>query len=199
MVTPTPDPPAIGKPGGWQRWRGPALFASFCLNLFLVGLMIGGAVPPHHRPHWFGRAHLAGEPPAPPPRDIAREPGRPGMPGLSQGMSGGPGGGALAFRQAIQSLPESDRRVFEAAMEDARPEIVRQQRDLRQARQRIGEIVRAEPFDRQAALKALEEVRQRQQAIQQRLHAGTVEALAKLPADSRRQFADALAQRVARP
>lgn len=194
MVTVPPEtpaaPPAAPRPGGWARWRGPVLFVSLCLNLFLVGLMIGGAVPPHHRPHWLDfHAREAGP----------REPGRPGMQGMAQGIQGAiPGGpgAALAFRQAVQSLPERDRQVFEEAMEGARGEVVRQQRELRQARQRIGDIVRAEPFDRQAALKALDDIRQRQQAIQQRLHAGTVDALARLPADSRRQFADALAQRM---
>jgi uncharacterized membrane protein len=199
MVTPASETPASApKPAGWRRWRGPALFASVCLNLFLVGLMIGGAVPPRHRPHWFDRGHMAGEP-------GPRESGRPGMPGqpgprggeggMAQGIPGGPAA-ALAFRQAIQSLPDADRQVFEEAMEGVRPEVQRARRDLNQVRQRVNDAIRADPFDKQAMVKALDDVRQRQQAIQQRLHAGTVDALAKLSPESRRQFADALAARM---
>jgi uncharacterized membrane protein len=199
MVTAKPEPPAGApaapeKAAGWRRWRGPALFASVCLNLFLIGLMIGGAVPPRHRPHWIEHGLFAdAPPPPPPPREPGpREPGRPGM--MGQALPGGPGA-ALTFRQAVQALPEEDRRIFEQAMEAARPELQRQQRELRQARQRVNEAARAEPFDRRAMLAALEDVRRRQEAIQQRVHADTVDALARLSADSRRQFADALQQR----
>lgn len=173
---------------GWARWRGPALFASVCLNLFLIGLMIGGKLPPHHRPHWLG-----GPPPharlgdGPPPSI----PGRPGNPGGPREGGGGP----LAFRQAVQALPEPDRRAFEEAMEAARTDIQANQRELRQARQRVNDAIRAEPFDQKAVAAALADVRQRQDAIQQRLHAGTAEAVSKLSAESRRQFADNLAQR----
>ncbi|MCC6469235.1 MAG: periplasmic heavy metal sensor [Alphaproteobacteria bacterium] len=186
MVTPAPETPASAAPAtGWQRWRGPLLFASVCINLFLVGVMIGGAVPPRHRPHWFDRWHAAGEP-GPGPRA-----GAPGM----QAMPGG-AGPALAFRQAVQSLPASDRRAFEESMEGVRPDLQRSQRELRQARQRVHDIVRADQFDKQAMLAALSDVRQRQEAIQQRIHAAATEALAKLSPESRRQFADTMIARL---
>jgi uncharacterized membrane protein len=198
MVNLAPETPAgAAQPGRWERWRGPLLFASICLNLFLIGLMIGGVVPSRHRPHWFDQGRyepgrMAGEPG---PREPGpRESGRPGMPGMAQALPGGPGA-AFAFRQAVQSLAESDRQVFEEIMEGARPELQRAQRELRQARQRVNEAVRADPFDKQSMLKALDDVRQRQQAIQQRLHVGTADALAKLSPEARRQFADALMTR----
>lgn len=179
MVTPAPETPASAAPvAGWQRWRGPLLFASVCINLFLIGVMIGGAVPPRHRPHWFDRWHMAGEPGP-----------RAGGPGIASGAG-------LAFRQAVQSLPESDRRVFEESMEGVRPELQRTQRELRQARLRVNDIVRADRFDKPAMLAALGEVRQRQEAVQQRIHTATAEALAKLSPESRRQFADTLVQRL---
>ncbi|MCC7045105.1 MAG: periplasmic heavy metal sensor [Alphaproteobacteria bacterium] len=166
------------QPGFWQRWHGPLLFASVCINLFLVGVMIGGAVPPRHRPHWFDRWHMAGEPGP-----------RAGGPGIASGAG-------LAFRQAVQSLPESDRRAFEESMEGLRPELQRSQRELRQARQRVHDIVRADRFDKQAMLSALSDGRQRQEAVQQRIHAAATEALTKLSPESRRQFADTMIARL---
>ena len=190
MVAAPPDvPPDAPAKTGWARWRGPALFASVCLNLFLIGLMIGGVVPPRHRPHWLGGppARMAEMPPGAPGQ--AMRPGGPGREG-----SGG-GGAQLAFRQAVQALPDSDRHAFEEAMEAVRSDIQSSQRALRQSRQRINDAIRAEPFDKKALLDAFAEVRQRLEAIQQRQHAGTAEALAKLSPDIRRQFADNLASR----
>lgn len=172
---------------GWARWRGAALFASVCLNLFLVGLMIGGSVPLHHRPHWLGGPDRRAE--APP------HPGQPGRPGAPGGPGREASGPQLAFRQAVQALPDSDRHAFEEAMEAVRSDIQSSQRALRQSRQRINDAIRAEPFDKKALLDAFAEVRQRLEAIQQRQHAGTAEALAKLSPDIRRQFADNLASR----
>jgi uncharacterized membrane protein len=195
MVAAPPDvPPDASMKTGWARWRGPALFASVCLNLFLVGLMIGGAVSPRHRPHWLGgppHARMAEMPPGAP-----GQPGRPGGPGRE---GGGPGGGGpgpqLAFRQAVQALPDVDRRAFEEAMEAVRSDIQSSQRELRQARQRVNDAIRAEPFSKDAVLEALADVRRRLQAIQLRQHAGTAEALEKLSPEVRRQFADNLGQR----
>jgi uncharacterized membrane protein len=186
MVAAPPDMPAKT---GWARWRGPALFASVCLNLFLVGLMIGGVVPPRHRPHWLG---------GPPPRMAEMPPGAPGQatrPGGPGREGGGPGGAQLAFRQAVQALPDTDRRAFEEAMEAVRGDIQSAQRELRQARQRVNDAIRAEPFNKGAVLDALADVRRRLEAIQLRQHAGTAEALAKLSPESRRQFAENLSAR----
>lgn len=186
MVAAPPEAPAKS---GWARWRGPTLFASVCLNLFLIGLMIGGAVPPRHRPHWLGGLppRMAEMPPHQPGQGM-----RPGGPGRE---GGGGGGGQLAFRQAVQALPDADRRAFEEAMEAARTDIQASLRELRQARQRVHEAIRAEPFNKGAVLDALAEVRRRLEAIQQRQHAGTAEALAKLSPETRRQFADNLSNR----
>ncbi|MBL8704977.1 MAG: periplasmic heavy metal sensor [Rhodospirillales bacterium] len=193
MVTAPPDASAKS---GWGRWRGPALFASVCLNLFLIGLMIGGVVPPRHRPHWLGgpppHARMAEMPPGAPGQ--AMRPGAPGGPGREGGGPGG-GGAQLAFRQAVQALPDADRRAFEEAMEAVRGDIQSAQRELRQARLRVNDAIRAEPFNKGAVLDALADVRRRLEAIQQRQHAGTAEALAKLSPDSRRQFAENLSAR----
>lgn len=191
MVAAPPDAPANAPAKtGWARWRGPALFASVCLNLFLIGLMIGGVVPPRHRPHWLGgppHARMAEMPPGAPGQ--AMRPGAPGREG------GGPASAQLAFRQAVQALPDADRRAFEEAMEGVRGDIQSSQRELRQARQRVNEAIRAEPFSKDAVLEALADVRRRLEAIQLRQHAGTAEALTKLTPEVRRQFADNLSQR----
>lgn len=176
---------------GWARWRGPVLFVSLGLNLFLIGIMLGGVVRHPFMHHWLGRdrmaaaPHVALDPPPPPPL-------RQGGPAGGGPVAGGPGGGNLAqsFRQAIQALPEADKRIFDESMESARAESRRAQPELRQARQRVNDAIRAEPFDKQALLQALAEVRQRQDAIQLRLHTDTAEAMARLSPEARRQFAD---------
>jgi len=212
MVTTPPDvppgtPPGAPQPGaaepprptGWRRWSGRLLFASVCFNVFLVGLMIGDHVPLRHRPHWLGgppHAGMFGHDRMGPGRQDpeAGPPWRRGAPG----REGGPGEARSSFRQAIESLPAADRQVFEETMKAARADIVRSHRALREARQRANEAIRAEPFDKAAMLAALAEVRERQEAIQLRLHTGTADAVAKLSPEARRQFAEHLAARFAR-
>jgi len=175
MVTGAPDapPPAGETTRGRQRWRGPVLFASLVLNLFLIGLMVGGWAHHRHGPGWLFGMH--GE------RGASRMAGSPG--GLRG--SGGP-----PIRHAVQSLPEADQQVFKEIMGALRPEIRKEQQELRRLRQRAGEAVRAGSFDRNGFLAAMSEIRQKQVGIQERLHTGTADALAKLSVDSRRQFAD---------
>ncbi|MCK6449595.1 MAG: periplasmic heavy metal sensor [Alphaproteobacteria bacterium] len=157
-------PPAEANRGRRRGWRGPALFASLVLNLFLIGLIAGGWA--HHR-HGLGW--------------IVGMPGERGAPRFA----GGP-----PIRQAVQSLPEADQRVFKETMGALRPEIGREQQAIRRLRERATEAVRAEPFDRAGFLAAMAELRQKQLGIQTRVHAGTADALSKLSAESRGQFAD---------
>ncbi len=169
MVTGGPGEPGAApyaEPtrGGRRNWRGPALFASLVLNLFLVGLIAGSWA--HHR-HGLGW--------------ILGVPGERGAPRFA---------GSPPIRQAVQSLPEADQRIFKETMGALRPEIGRDLQEIRRLRERATEAVRAEPFDRAGFLAAMGELRQKQLAIQTRVHAGTADALSKLPADSRRQFAE---------
>jgi uncharacterized membrane protein len=80
-------------------------------------------------------------------------------------------------------------------MEPFRAEVRRDQQAFRQLRQRANEAVRAEPFDKQGFLAAMGELRQKQAAIQTRLHGGTAEALAKISPEARKQFADHFSSR----
>lgn len=175
MVTATPDSSA--PKGRWARWRGPVLFVSLGLNLFLVGVMAGGWWHQHHgrgmRHHMMGQHMQMGR-----PGEIGGMPMR---------------GGMAVLRDAIQQLPEADRKLFEDSMAQRRAEVQQLQQDVRTARQKVNETIRAEPFDKKAMAGALAAVRDKIMTMQARLHDGFVEAVAKLPADKRREFAEKLA------
>lgn len=175
MVTANPDtsPPK----SGWARWRGPVLFVSLGVNLFLIGVMAGGWWHQHHGRGW--RHHGMGQ---------HMQMGRPGQ------MGGAPmRGGMAVLRDAIQQLPESERKLFEEAMAARRAEAQQLQTDIRQARMKVNDAIRAEPFDRKTMADALAVVRDKITTMQAKLHEGFVDAVAKLPADKRRDFAEKLA------
>lgn len=162
--------PAVNVPASRSRWRGPALFASLALNLFLIGIMIGGWAHHRHALGWIVGMERE--------RDAAHR-------------AGGPrDGGPSMIRQAIQALPEADRHAFEQTMAPHRAEIGKEQQEIRTLRQRANEIVRAETFDRAAFLSAMAELRRKQQAVQESQHGRLAEALSKISPESRRQFAD---------
>lgn len=186
--TPGPTPKAAGPgTGRWARWRGPVLFVSLGLNLFLAGIMAGGWWQHHQGRHW--RPHVMGQ-----------QMGQMGMPGRPGDAAPGPmRGGMAVIRQAIQQLPEADRKPFEEALAQRRAEVQQLQQDVRHARLKANDAMRAEPFDRKALADALAGVREKIMAIQARLHEGLVDAVAKLPADKRRDFAEALATLRSRP
>lgn len=179
MVTPAADTPSA--PTRWARWRGPVLFISLGLNLFLVGAMAGGWWYQYHG--HAGRHHMIGQ--------HMRQMGGPGRPGE---VGGAPmRGGMAVLRDAIQQLPEADRKLFEDSIAARRAEVQQLQQDVRQARMKTNETIRAEPFDRKAMADALAAVRDKIMAMQTKLHEGFVDAVAKLPADKRREFAEKLA------
>ena len=174
MVT-TQNAPGSATPGFWVRWRGPILFVSLGLNLFLVGVMVGGWWHSHRGMHrqmmMAQQGAMMGE------------------------YRGGPMGPPvmIAVREAVQRLPEADRRVFEDAMAAQRGQIMEMQQDVRRARLKVNDAIRAEPFDAKAMTDALAQVREKLQAIQVRIHTTFVEAVSKLPADKRRDLAESIA------
>lgn len=179
MVTPAIDTPPT--PGRWARWRGPVLFVSLGVNLFLVGIMAGGWWHGHHGRYW--RHQMMGQ--------QMGQAGMPGMPGQRNGMA--------VLREAIRELPAADRKPFEDAMERRRAEVQQLQQDVRQARLKVNETMRAEPFDPKAMAAALAAVRDRIMTMQTKLHDGFVDAVAKLPADKRRDLAEKIAALRSRP
>ena len=181
MVDGAPTPPATGGSStGWARWRGPVLFVSLGLNLFLIGMMAGGWT---HHPPFRSMLFAHGGP---------DHPGGPG-PGPGAARGGGPSG--LAFREAVHALPEADRAVFEESVSALRPELNKAQQDLRKTRQRLGDILRADQFDQAAFIDTLASVRQKQDTVLAMLHKSAAESIAKLSAESRKRFADALLTR----
>ncbi len=179
MVTPAADTPP--SPSRWARWRGPVLFISLGLNLFLVGAMAGGWWHQHQGRAW--RHHMMGQ-----------QMGQMGMPGRPGEVGGAPmRGGFAVLRDAIQQLPEADRKLFEEAMAARRPDVQQLQQDVRHARLKVNDTIRAETFDRKAMADGLAAVRDKIMAMQAKLHEGFVDAVSKLPADKRRDFAEKLA------
>jgi uncharacterized membrane protein len=186
MVSATPETPAPSPKaaGGWARWRGPVLFVSLGLNLFLVGAFAGGWWHQHQGRYWRHQWM---------PRQMGQTapmgmPGRPGEPG-----AGPMRGGMAAIGEAVRQLPETDRKPFEEAMARRRAEVQQLQQDVRHARLKVNDAIRAEPFDAKAMAAALSVVREKILAMQTKLHEGFVEGVSKLPADKRRDFAEALA------
>lgn len=184
MVNPAPEksaaPPAV--PGLWLRWRGPILFVSLGLNLFLVGIMAGGwwhhYQGRHHFMQW-ARHGMMGEPLGP----------------MGGQQMGGPMGPPVmaAVREAVSRLPEADRKPFEDAMAAQRGQILDMQQEIRRARLKVNDAIRAEPFDAKAMEAALADVRAKVQAIQVRIHTTFIEAVSKLPTDKRRDLAESIA------
>jgi uncharacterized membrane protein len=193
MVGATPETPgpAPKAAGGWARWRGPVLFVSLGVNLFLVGAFAGGWWHQPHGRYWW-RHYMAQQQMAQPGRMGPM--GQMGMPGRPGEPSAGPmRGGMAAIGEAVRQLPEAERKPFEEAMAQRRGEVQQLQQDVRHARLKVNDAIRAEPFDRKAMADALAAVREKILAMQTKLHEGFVEGVSKLPADKRRDFAEALA------
>ncbi|MGQ0676329.1 MAG: periplasmic heavy metal sensor [Rhodospirillales bacterium] len=204
MVAATPETPGPAPTGAgrWARWRGPVLFISLGLNLFLVGIMAGGWWHHHQGRHW--RQHVMGQQMGQIGMHrggaMPGQMGQMGMPGRPGEAAGGPmRGGMAAIREAIQQLPEADRKPFEEAMAQRRAEVQQLQQDVRHARLKANDAMRAEPFDRKAMADALAGVREKIMAIQAKLHEGLVDAVSKLPADKRRDFAETISTLRSRP
>lgn len=90
-------------------------------------------------------------------------------------------------RQRLEPVFESERATMHAAF-----------RELRDARRQMREAMLHEPYDRDAASRALEEVRDRSAAMQDVLHNLLLSINERLTPEERRQFLEALERPVKR-
>jgi uncharacterized membrane protein len=94
-----------------------------------------------------------------------------------------------ALRRMMEVVPPEDRPVFMSALAARRPQIAAASRELRAARERLRDLLAAEPLDRPALERAFETVRARSTEVQRVIQLAVADALEKLPAESRRRIA----------
>lgn len=142
------------------KWLVIALFLSVAVNLFLGGLIAG--------------------------RFAAGERGQVALPAISAGQQRpGP-----IMQRMLAVVPEAERPIIEAAFAKRRGEFQAAQQAVRQARQRVGAIMAAEPHDPQAQAAAFTELRGRVEASQRLLHEALTEAAQKLSPAARKQLVE---------
>ncbi len=94
------------------------------------------------------------------------------------------------FRRLIGRVPAEHRGMFEDVLNAKRTDMDRASQALRESRLKVREAVRAEPFDKARLDTVFVEVRERNMALQKSVHEAMVEAVQKLPAETRRQISE---------
>jgi uncharacterized membrane protein len=112
--------------------------------------------------------------------------GRPGGPGM---MS--EGGIRLGMQRVLRVLPPDDRKLMEGLFEARRSAIRGAFEALREAREAVGDTLRAEPFDQAAFERAYAEMRRRSAEIQESIHDVIMAAAPRLSPTGRRELAEA--------
>ena len=111
------------------------------------------------------------------------------------GPRGGPGGPdeaglRIGIERVLRVLPAEDRQVVRGLFEERRPLIRQQFEALREARKKVADVLRAEPFDQAAFEQAYGEMRQRSAGVQDAIHAVIVAAVPKLSPAGRLELAE---------
>jgi uncharacterized membrane protein len=148
-----------------RPWVLVLLVVSLALNLFLGGLMAG---------RWFSGPHHRA-PMAAAERGPAGEPNR-------------------ILQRMAATVPPEHRGAFEAAIAKHHERIVQAATQSREARERVRDILRKEPFDRASLDLAFENVRVHNMALQSEIQAAIAEAASQLPPDARQRLSDWRAQ-----
>ncbi len=148
-------------PEGKPRSRGGRvlLIGSLALNLFLVGLLVGG---------WAGGVRILG-------------------PVMIQGRAPLFGGAEMDLRQVASMLPEQSRTKLREIMRDAFPEMRPALREGRQARLEINRALQAKPFDVASLGAAFEQSRDADQRVRTLFHETFLEFVGTLD-DQEREF-----------
>lgn len=144
---------------------------SFCIALFLVGLLAGGLWRDHPR-------HIWGE--GPMGDHDGPEEGRPG----GQGPGGQGKGGFLML-----PVPPEIREQLKEFIEPHQAEIDQTRQAMRDARVAVAKQLGAEPFDPAAFKTALENMQAQGAAAQKLMHDLMLEAVPKLSPDVRKRWA----------
>ena len=154
-------------------WRNIILLVSLTLNVFIIGLIMGG--------HLFGDRPTEGKPPPKMVRSIADDPS------------------LLISRRNISQLPAEYRRQARQMLSGRLPEIREYERKISEARRDMNAILAAEEYDQAAAEEAMQTLRQLQAGQQALVSRTMLDFLAGLPDEERRKIvARAEEQRLAR-
>ena len=97
-------------------------------------------------------------------------------------------GGPLTIERVTGALPPEVRDAVRASLRERRPQIAERMAAVRQARADVRSAIEAEPFDATRLQAAFATLRDRSQAVQEDVAAAVVEAISKLPPDTRREL-----------
>jgi uncharacterized membrane protein len=160
VTSPDPGSPAPG-PGmsNGRRWLAFGFFASLVVNLFLVGLILGRIL---HPGFLFG--------------------------GGAYVQEFGPMAGRV-IQHLVAHLADSDRQTVLDQLKSHADSIAALNQSLREQRQTLMRLLKADNFDRKAVDDALVELRRRNDALQEAMETAIADAVEKLPASARKQLA----------
>jgi uncharacterized membrane protein len=89
---------------------------------------------------------------------------------------------------APSELSKEDARTFEAALAPDRPALMAEEVELKRARERVVQALKAEPFDPQAFQRAVEEARLRRAAFESQFLKSFTEAAQRISSEGRRRL-----------
>lgn len=118
---------------------------------------------------------------------------------LSHMRDPGPPHRKFGFGPLEHAVPQQARHKLDAVFERERANMRDAFRDLRSARTEMQKAILKQPYDPDAAARALEEVRDRSAAVQDVMHNLMLAISEKLTPEERRQFLDALERPLKRP
>lgn len=98
-------------------------------------------------------------------------------------------GGGIFHRMGAMLSPE-DRAKFEAALGERRRDAASNFTQIREARGKIREALKAEPFDPKALETAFTEIRNRHMAMQKSMHDAAIHALGQISPEGRKRLSE---------
>lgn len=144
---------------------------SLCVNLFLIGLMVGGRW--HERmPPWVAAMGSA---------DGRNGPGE--HPGDRPGEAGRPSG-------MMSPVPPEIREQMKDILAPHEAEIEQMRKAMRAARLEVAKQLAADPLNQDGLKQALDNLQQQSAAMQQLMHSMMLEAAPKLSPDLRQHWAE---------
>jgi len=163
LPTPGPQGPSTSGPGAsrprGRRWVAVGLFVSLVVNLFLVGLILGRILHPEFL--FGGGAYV---------REFGPVAGR-------------------AIQHLVGPLDQADRQTVMDEMKGHADDFTGLNLALRQQREILIRLLRADNFDRKAVDDAFAELRRRNEALQAAMETAIADAVQKLPASARKHLA----------
>jgi len=111
---------------------------------------------------------------------------------LGRGAGGGAEGGLrVGIERILRALPDSDRDVMQALLDQRRDELQQRFMDFRAARRAAGDLLRADAFDAAAFAAAERDAREKSFALQNAVRDLVMEAMPQLSPEGRAALAKA--------